>query len=138
MTLPLALLEESFDLIAPRSEELVEYLYGRLFELAPETRVLFAATSMDDRYRTMRATLLLLRNSLHRLEAVVPALRALGARHATYGVRAEYYAPAGQALVESFAAIGGARWIPAYTEAWAEAWGVVRDVMLSGIPVAAG
>ncbi len=36
MSLPVDLLEESFDLVAPRGEELADAIYRRLFELAPE------------------------------------------------------------------------------------------------------
>lgn len=130
MALPIDILEESFDLVAPRAEELVAHLYTRLFELAPETEALFAGTSMPDRYRTMLATLLLLRRSLSTMETVAPALRALGMRHERYGVRPEYYEPAGRALLESMAAIGGERWKSGYSDAWSLAWSVVRDTML--------
>jgi hemoglobin-like flavoprotein len=132
MSLPVALLEESFDLVAPRGEELAERIYSRLFELAPEVQPLFANTDLADRQRTMLATLLVLRKSLRNLEVVAPALQALGRRHAAYGVRPEHFNPAGQALLDSLITVGGDRWKDEYTEAWAGAWAVVRDILLSG------
>jgi hemoglobin-like flavoprotein len=132
-TLQVKLLEESFDLIASRGEELAARIYARLFELAPEVQPLFATTDLADRQRTMLATLLVLRKSLRNLEAVAPALQALGRRHAGYGVQPQHFNPAGQALLDSLIAVGGDRWKAEYTEAWAEAWVVVRDVLLSGV-----
>jgi hemoglobin-like flavoprotein len=135
MSLPVDLLEESFDLVAPRGEELADAMYRRLFEFAPETIPLFAHTDLADRRRTMLATLVVLRKSLRKLDSLLPALAALGARHATYGVRPEHYNPAGQAVLDALAEIGGAGWRPEYTSAWTAAWCVIRDVMLGGAPV---
>ena len=92
---------------------------------------------MDDRYRTMLATLLLLRSSLPRLDAVVPALRTWAPGTPPTGCARSTYGPAGQALLESFAAIGGARWLPPTLKPGRRP-GRGAGVMLSGIPVAAG
>jgi hemoglobin-like flavoprotein len=132
MSLQVELLEESFDLIAPRAEELVATFYERLFTLDPALRPMFATTDMARQRSMLLATLVVLRKSLRNLEAIVPALVSMGARHQGYGVRPEHYATVGQALLESMAGIGGDDWRDEYTAAWAAAYGVVRDTMLSG------
>jgi len=45
MALDLEARETSFDLIAPRGEELIDTFYARLFAAAPTVRTLFASTT---------------------------------------------------------------------------------------------
>jgi hemoglobin-like flavoprotein len=83
------LLETSFDLVAPRGDELVTVFYERLFERAPHVRPLFAGTDMARQRSMLLAALVLLRKSLRDLDAIAPKLRELGARHVAYGATAE-------------------------------------------------
>ena len=46
MSLDLHSLESSFDLVAPRGDELMDVFYGRLFAAAPAVRPLFAGTDL--------------------------------------------------------------------------------------------
>jgi hemoglobin-like flavoprotein len=130
--LQVELLEESFDLIAPRGEELVATFYSHLFTADPALRSLFAGTDMARQRSMLLAALVLVRKSLRDLGALVPALVSMGARHHGYGVRPEHYATVGAALLATMAEIGGADWREEYTAAWAAAYAVVRDTMLSG------
>ena len=57
--------------------------------------------------RKLLEALVLLRGSLRTLDAIVPALRELGARHARYGARAEHYPVVGAALIASMRAVAG-------------------------------
>ena len=65
-------LETSFDLVAPRGDELMEIFYARLFAAAPAVRPLFAGSDMARQRAMLLAALVLLRNSLRDLDAVVP------------------------------------------------------------------
>lgn len=132
MTLDVAALERSFDLIAPRGQELVDRFYRRLFETAPATRPLFERVDMDTQKSSLLAILITLRESLRDLSVVVPDLAELGARHVDYGARPEHYPVVGSVLLETMAEMGGSAWRPEYTAAWAEAYEVVQDVMLKG------
>lgn len=132
MSLDIDTLEGSFDLLAPRGEELVAVFYRRLFEAAPQVRPLFAHTDMKRQQAMLLAALVLLRNSLRDLDAVVPKLRAMGARHVAYGATAEMYPLVGSVLLASMAELAGAAWTPQVESAWAAAYGVVADVMLQG------
>ena len=133
MSLPINLLEESFDLVAPRGEELVDRFYDRLLTSAPEPKSLFVETNMVRQRQMLLGALVLLRKSLRNLDAIVPALQSMGARHATYGVLPEHYPLVGSALIGTMAEIGEGEWVPEYTEAWTDAYQVVQQTMLSGI-----
>lgn len=135
-------LETSFDLVAPRGDELIDRFYARLFETAPAVQPLFAHADMTRQRQMLLAALVLLRRSLRNLDAVVPTLRQLGARHVEYGAEEAHYAVVGTTLIAAMAEIGGEAWTPAYTEAWTEAFGVVAATMLEGaaeaqLPIAA-
>jgi hemoglobin-like flavoprotein len=78
------------------------------------------------------STLVILRMSLRDIEAVMPALEALGARHVGYGVLPEHYPIIWAALLDAMEAVGGQRWTPAYSAAWAELYALVDEAMLRG------
>jgi methyl-accepting chemotaxis protein len=141
MSLDLEALETSFDLVAPRGDELMDAFYARLFAAAPVVRPLFARTDMGRQKSMLLGTLVLLRKSLRNLDAVVPRLRELGARHVAYGARPEHYAVVGAVLVESMAELAGDAWLPEYERAWASAFEVVAGAMIEGtesaVPLAA-
>jgi hemoglobin-like flavoprotein len=132
MALDLDTLEESFDLVAPRGDELVEVFYARLFAAAPVVEPLFAGTDMQRQKSMLLATLVLLRKSLRDLGAVVPKLRELGRRHVDYGAHAEHYPVVGGVLIASMAEVAGDQWRPEYSRAWSAALEVVAGAMIEG------
>ena len=132
MNLDLEALETSFDLVAARGDELMDVFYARLFAAAPKVKPLFAATDLKRQKTMLLGTLVLLRKSLRDLEAIVPKLRDLGARHVTYGARPEHYPLVGEVLLASMAEIAGPAWSPEYERAWTEAFAIVAGAMLEG------
>jgi methyl-accepting chemotaxis protein len=132
MPLDLDALETSFDLVAPRGDDLVDDFYARLFATAPAVKPLFAATDLRKQKAMLLAALVLLRKSLRDLDAIVPTLRRLGARHVAYGAQPAHYPVVGEVLIASMAEIAGEQWRPEYERAWAEAFAVVAGVMLAG------
>jgi methyl-accepting chemotaxis protein len=130
MTLDLETLETSFDLVAPRGEELVDIFYTRLFEAAVEP--LFAHTDLRKQKAMLLATLVLLRKSLRDLDSIAPKLRQLGARHVAYGARPEHYPVVAEVLLASMAEIAEDAWTPEVEAAWAGALGLVATAMLEG------
>lgn len=132
MTLDLETLETSFDLIAPRGEELVDTFYTRLFEVAPAVEPLFADTDLRKQKAMLLATLVLLRKSLRDLDSIAPKLRQLGARHVAYGARPEHYPVVAEVLLASMAELAGEAWTPQVEAAWAGALGLVATAMLEG------
>ena len=132
MTLDVPALEKSFDLVAPRGDELVDIFYGRLFETAPAVKPLFAHTDLPRQKGMLLGALVLLRKSLRDLDAIVPTLRGLGARHVAYGARPEHYPVVGEVLIAALADVAGDDWRWDYEKAWSEAFDLVATVMLDG------
>ena len=125
-------LETSFDLIAPNGDELMDEFYARLFERAPAVKPLFANTDLKRQKAMLLSTLVLLRKSLRDLDAVLPKLRALGARHVAYGAEPAHYPVVGEVLIASMTAVAGDAWRPEHEKAWSEAFGVVAAAMMDG------
>ncbi len=121
----------------PRGDELMEIFYARLFEAAPAVRPLFEGTDMARQRAMLLSALILLRRSLRNLDAVVPTLRKLGARHVAYGAEAEHYPVVGEVLIGAMAEVAGDAWEQRYEDAWGEAFGVVAGVMMEGAAEAA-
>jgi hemoglobin-like flavoprotein len=131
MPLNLNALETSFDLVAPRGDELMDEFYSRLFAEAPTVRELFPADLK--RQKTMLlAALVLVRKSLRDLDAIAPKLRRLGASHLDYGARPEHYPLVGSVLIAAMATIAGDAWTPEYELAWNDAFELVAATMLEG------
>ena len=132
MNLNLEALETSFDLVASRGDELMDVFYARLFAAAPAVKPLFAATDLQRQKTMLLSTLILLRKSLRNLEAIVPTLHNLGARHVAYGAQPEHYPVVGEVLLSSMAEIAGPAWTTEYSRAWSEAFAIVAGAMLEG------
>jgi methyl-accepting chemotaxis protein len=131
MSLDLQALETSFDLVAPRGDQLMDEFYARLFAAAPAVRPLFP-DDMQRQKTMLLGALVLLRKSLRNLDAIVPKLRELGARHVAYGARPEHYPIVGAALIASMAAIAGDEWRPEHESAWSGAFEIVAATMIEG------
>jgi hemoglobin-like flavoprotein len=132
MPLDIDALETSFDLVAPRGEELVDTFYTRLFTVAPSVKPLFAGTNLRRQKAMLLATLVLLRKSLRNVDAIVPKLRELGARHVSYGAETAHYPVVGEVLIASMAEVAGDAWRAEHARAWSAAFEVVAGAMLDG------
>jgi hemoglobin-like flavoprotein len=64
------------------------------------------------------------------LDQIVPAVQALGRRHAGYGVREPHYATVGEALLWTLEQGLGEAFTPAVRNAWATAYGTLASVMI--------
>ena len=132
MTLPIDVLETSFQEIAPQGEAFVAAFYERLFAQFPQTRAFFAATDMKEQKKKLLGALVLVIQHLRKPDALAPALQGLGQRHAAYGVRPEHYPIVGTVLLDTFAAFLGERWTQERRAAWTEAYQAICALMLQG------
>src|SRR5437762_2275733 len=89
---------DSFRKIAPIADQAAALFYARLFELDPQLRGHFRG-DMVQQGRKLMAMITMAVTSLNRLDLLVPSVRALGARHAGYGVEEEHYTTVGAALL---------------------------------------
>ena len=133
MNLNLKALETSFDLVAPRGDELMDVFYARLFAAAPAVKPLFAGTDLKKQKTMLLGMLVLLRKSLRDLDAIVPKLRELGVRHVAYGAQPEHYPVGGGVLIASMEEIAGEAWRPEYERAWGGAFAIVAGAMIEGV-----
>ena len=129
-------LETSFDLVAPRGDELMDVFYARLFEAAPAAQPLFAHVDLKKQKTMLLGALVLLRKSLRNLAPIAPKLRDMGARHVAYGARPEHYPVVGAVLIAAMAEVAGSQWRPEYAQAWGEAYELVQGLMLEGAALA--
>ncbi len=132
MALQIELLETSFQAIVPCGEAFVTAFYERLFTRFPQTRAFFASTDMKEQRKKLLGALALVIQNLRKPEVLTSALKGLGQRHVTYGVRPEHYPIVGAVLLETFADLLGERWTPAYHDAWAQAYEAICALMLEG------
>jgi len=127
------LIRTSFAQVAPIADQAAVIFYDRLFELDPSLRRLFAHTDMPSQRKNLMQTLAVVVKSIDNLAAIVPAVQALGRRHASYGVEAGYFDTAGQALLDTLAVGLGDGFTPDVHDAWATAFGILADVMIDAM-----
>ena len=92
--------------------------YRRATEGDPSLAAMFTTDPAVQRVRT--------------LDRFEPAVRALGVRHRAYGVRVGHYRIMGAALLEALGAALGSAWTTEAAEAWALAYNLTAETMLSG------
>ncbi len=123
-------IQDSFAHLEPIAAQAATLFYGRLFETAPEIKLLFRG-DMTEQGRKLMATLATVVRSLDRLDSVLPAASALARRHVDYGVKAADYAPVGAALMWTLEQGLGEQWTQDLAAAWGEAYKVLSDFMIA-------
>ena len=124
------LIRESWAAVEPIADTAAGLFYGRLFELDPALERLFRRTDMARQRQVLMGTLAVVVKTLDRIEELLPAVEALGRRHAGYGVRESHYATVGAALLWTLEQGLGEAFTPAVREAWTEAYGTLASVMI--------
>ncbi len=122
--------QKSFAVVAPSADAVAEMFYARLFEIDPALRPLFKG-DMKAQGRKLTQMLATAVNGLSKLEAIVPAVQALGVRHAGYGVSERDYDTVGQALLWTLERGLGSGFTPQLRESWVAAYGLLADTMKS-------
>jgi hemoglobin-like flavoprotein len=126
----IASIRTSWEAVQPIQDVAATLFYDRLFELDPTLRRLFRRTDMAQQKKILMQTLTVVVKSLDRLEQLVPAVQALGRRHAGYGVRPSHYDTVGEALLWTLGQGLGDGFTPDLREAWAGAYSVLATVMI--------
>jgi hemoglobin-like flavoprotein len=118
--------------VEPIADTAATLFYGKLFELDPGLRPLFSSDLAEQKKKLMM-TLGFAVGSLNRPDTLLPAVRALGKRHAGYGVQDAHFATVGAALLWTLEQGLGADWNTEAKEAWTAVYGVVADTMKEGM-----
>lgn len=127
-----ALIRGSFASLAGKEDELVARFYERLFREHPEVQPMFARTEPKKQQQSLLAALKLAVANLDKPEKLVPALRALGARHTSYGAEPAHYAVVRETLLAAFKDVLSDEFTPLTRAAWDEALRAVETIMLEG------
>lgn len=116
-------LRASWERLQRHGPDLAESFYGRLFELDPKLKDLFAITEMDSQNQKFMSMMSEFVAHAENEETLVTLLRASGRRHTGYGVVTRDYLTVGEAFLwaldhavpEGLQAEERAMWAEAYT-----------------------
>lgn len=122
------LVQSSFAEVLPIAEPAAALFYDRLFELDPSLRAMFRG-DMKKQGKMLMDMIALVVVNLRNLDRIVPGVRALGARHAGYGVQDEHYDTVGEALLWTLGQGLGEAFTDDVRDAWATAYTVLATTM---------
>lgn len=122
------LVQDSFTTVRSIAAQAADLFYARLFEIAPEVRMLFP-DDMSEQKRKLMAMLATAVTNLHQVEKIVPAVQELGRRHAGYDVKDAHYQPVGEALIWTLEKGLGPLFTAAVRDAWIAAYTILATVM---------
>jgi hemoglobin-like flavoprotein len=127
----IALVRASFAKVLPSKAAAADLFYNRLFEIAPQLRAMFPKDLREQKNKLM-AMMAAAVGGLHDLKTLVPHVKALGARHAGYGVTVAHYGIVGEALMWTLQQGLGDDFTPEVRSAWAKVYGVLAGTMQTG------
>jgi hemoglobin-like flavoprotein len=122
------LVKKSFEKIEPISEQAAALFYAKLFDLNPNLRPLFKG-NMKEQGRKLMQVIGYAVESLERIDEIIPQVRALGARHAGYGVEERDYETVGTALLWTLEKALSREFTAETKEAWAAVYGLLAQTM---------
>jgi len=125
------LVRSSFPSIAEIAGPIAKLFYGRLFQMDPRLRPFFKQ-DIEVQGRKLMDMLTALTTNLDHFEDMIPVLRALGQRHAGYGVRPEHYPLVTTSLLWAFGTALQADFYPELRAAWHTVIEMVAEVMKDG------
>jgi len=122
------LVQASFVNVLPIAETAAALFYNRLFELDPSLRPMFRGDLKEQGKKLMDMIAVVVVN-LRSLDRVVMGVRALGARHANYGVQDEHYETVGEALLWTLEQGLGDAFDDDVRDAWTAAYTLLATTM---------
>ena len=131
----IALVQSSFERLSPDLPALTARFYQELFQRDPSLRPLFP-TDMSELRVKFAQKLTEIVQAMPRLGELLTHTRALGARHAGYGVKVADYQTVGDSLLAALASVLGESMDDQTRQAWARAYNLVSEIMLEGAAAA--
>lgn len=125
----IALVQTSFKDVLSIADTAADLFYGRLFEIAPQVRPMFPEHMAKQKTKLVQMLVVAVSN-LHQMATIQAAIEGLGRRHVDYGVKAEHYAPVGEALIWTLQTGLGPAFNDDVRKAWINAYGALTGVML--------
>ncbi len=133
----ITLVQSSWTQLRPLQAAAAGFFYGRLFEIAPDTRPLFTRDIHVQGVMLMK-TLDSVVDHLGHLDDVLPAAAQLARRHVGYGVKEAHYDSVGTALLWTLEQALGSGFTPALRTAWAAAYKALATAMKQAAAQPAG
>ena len=130
--LDIALVQATWEMVVPIADTAAQLFYGRLFELDPSLRRMFAQTDMAEQRKKLMQIITVAVRGLRRLDELLPAIEAMGRRHSGYGVTDAHYDTVAAALLWTLEQGLGAAFTPQVRSAWTETYTVLAAVMQRG------
>jgi len=127
----ITMVQSSLESLGPQLPTLATRFYQELFDRDPALRPLFTTDLALQKVR-FAEKLTEIVQAMPCLDELLTHTRALGARHAGYGVRAGDYQTVGAALLGALAAVLGDSFDTPTRQAWALAYNLVAETMLEG------
>lgn len=122
------LVKTSFAAVAPIADRAGMMFYDRLFAMDPSLRPLFKG-DIAAQSRTLMKMIAVAVDGLDKLDTIIPAVRALGVRHAGYGVAPAHYDMVAAALLWTLGQGLGDRFTPDIEAAWVAAYTLLATTM---------
>lgn len=122
------LVQSSWAQVVPIADTAASLFYGRLFELDPSLKPLFTS-DIKEQGRKLMTMITVAVKGLDDLNALVPAVQALGKRHTGYGVKDEHYATVATALLWTLEKGLGDAWNDEVKDAWVAVYTILADTM---------
>ncbi|MFJ4780023.1 globin domain-containing protein [Streptomyces sp. NPDC088762] len=124
------LIRTSLSVVEPLAGDITVYFYAILFTRYPAVRPLFPEGMDAQRGRLLRGLLRIV-DLVDDPENLVRFCGHLGRDHRKFGTLAAHFPAVGECLLASLARYAGPAWTADIAAAWAKAYGVVADVMIS-------
>jgi hemoglobin-like flavoprotein len=122
------LVQQSFAKVLPIADQAAVMFYQKLFESDPALKPLFKGDMRQQGKRLMNMIAAAVRG-LDDIPGLVPALRDLGVRHNSYGVKPADYETVGGALLWTLEQGLGAEFTDDVKVAWTAVYAVLADTM---------
>jgi hemoglobin-like flavoprotein len=123
------LVRKSFDALWPFHRKLAEQFYSRFFELAPETRRLFA-DDMEQQQLKLMDTIAAIVGTLDQRELFQSIISHTGRKHAEFGVQPSHFVAFGDALIWGLQQQFGSAFTPELKQAWIVLYDAIQVEMV--------
>jgi hemoglobin-like flavoprotein len=130
------LVRASFARVAPIKDVAADLFYDRLFVVAPQVRSLFPDDLVEQKKKLMGMIAIAV-GALDDIDALVPKVKALGARHVAYGAQPAHYNVVGQVLLWTLEKGLGDAFTPDVRAAWFKVYSLLATTMQVGAVEAA-
>jgi len=125
----IALVRSTWPIISANSETLTERFYAHLFDIDESAARLFAGVDMTLQRTRLAQALSVVVSRMDDPESLMPAVAALGRRHAGYGVEDRHFDSVGDALLWALSDVVGTDFDHSHRDAWANAYALIASVM---------